>query len=50
MLLRALRCTVATICIMIVHVVKMLRVRVKQFESQPVSPHLSLDPFTGPFH
>jgi hypothetical protein len=31
MLLRALRCTVATICIEIVHVVKVLRVRVEQF-------------------
>jgi hypothetical protein len=31
MLLSALRCTVARICIKILHVVKMLRVRVKQF-------------------
>jgi hypothetical protein len=31
MLLSALGCTVATICIKIVHVVKVLRVRVEQF-------------------
>jgi hypothetical protein len=31
MLLSAVCCTVATICIKIVHVVKVLRVRVKQF-------------------
>jgi hypothetical protein len=46
MLLNALRCTVARICIKIVHVVKVLSVRDKQFESQPVLSHFSLDPFT----
>jgi hypothetical protein len=31
LLLSALRCTVARICIQIVHVVKVLKVRVEQF-------------------
>jgi hypothetical protein len=37
MLLSALGCTIATICIKIVHVVKVLRVRAAQFgEASPV--------------